>query len=88
MDFWIRKTDCWIRKCRIRKKKCQILMEKESEPGIVEPWSELIGGSKNLNCRWIFGFAKTDCWIRKCRIRNEECRIRKEMRCGTMQSGP
>ena len=32
--------------------------KKESEPGIVEPWPELSGGSKNLNCRWIFGFAE------------------------------
>ena len=31
---------------------------KWSDPGIVEPWSELISGSKNLNCGWIFGFVE------------------------------
>ena len=31
---------------------------KWSDPGIVEPWSELISGSKNLNCRWIFRFVE------------------------------
>jgi len=50
--------DCWIRKCRIRRKKWQIPTGKEPEPGIVEPWPALTGGSKNLNCRRIFGFAK------------------------------
>jgi hypothetical protein len=25
---------------------------------LLSPGRELIGGSKNLNCRWIFGFAK------------------------------
>jgi hypothetical protein len=32
--------------------------KKLSKPGIVEPWPELSGGSENLNCRRIFGFAK------------------------------
>ena len=32
--------------------------EKDPEPGIVEPWPELTGGSENLNCRRIFGSAK------------------------------
>ena len=50
--------DCWIQKCRIRRKKWQIPTGKEPEPGIVEPWPELTSGSKNINCRWIFGFAE------------------------------
>ena len=39
-------------------KKWQIPTGKDPEPGIVEPWPELSGGSENLNCRRIFGFAK------------------------------
>ena len=32
-------------------------VEKSVDPGIVEPWPEVIGGSKNLNCKRIFRFA-------------------------------
>ena len=48
----------YLSNIRIREKRLSDPKEKGSEPGIVEPWPELIGGSKNLNCRWIFRFAE------------------------------
>ena len=44
--------------------KIQSQRKKIVDPGIIGPWTKLSGGSKYLNCRWIFGSAKFDCGIR------------------------
>ena len=39
-------------------RKIQGQRKRSVDPGIVGPLTELISGSKYLNCRWIFGFAR------------------------------